>query len=154
MKSFRRKFLKLLGFSYLSAIFLPHNFLYSATKKIINPKLTEEQKEIMFGQVTEEPFSSPLIFEKRKGFFHCANCDAKLFSSDAKFDSGSGWPSFTEALPGAFKTTVDYSFGMKRIEYYCAKCGVHHGHVFDDGPTSTQKRFRNNGLCLIFKAEN
>ena len=154
MTSFRRKFLKLLGISYLSTVFLPHSFLYSATKQIINPNLTEEQKKIMLDQATEEPFSSPLNFEKRKGFFHCANCGAKLFSSSAKFDSGTGWPSFTAALPGAFKTTVDYSFGMKRIEYYCAKCGVHHGHVFDDGPTSTQKRFCNNGLCLIFKPES
>ncbi len=68
-----------------------------------------------------------------------------------KFDSGTGWPSFTEALPGAFKTKVDYSFGMKRIEYHCAKCGAHHGHVFEDGPGSTGKRYCNNGLCLIFK---
>ena len=89
-----------------------------------------------------------------KGFFHCANCDAKLFSSTAKFDSGTGWPSFTESLPGAFKTKIDYSFGMKRVEYHCANCGVHHGHVFDDGPGSTQKRFCNNGLCLLFKPES
>ena len=80
--------------------------------------------------------------------------DAKLFSSTAKFDSGTGWPSFTESLPGAFKTKIDYSLGMKRIEYHCANCGVHHGHVFDDGPGSTQKRFCNNGLCLLFKPEN
>ena len=139
MKNIRRSFLKLLGFSYLSAILLPYNLAHSAAKKI------------MLDQATEKPFSSPLNFEKRKGFFHCANCDAKLFSSDAKFDSGTGWPSFSESLPGAFKTTIDYSFGMKRTEYYCANCGVHHGHVFDDGPTATQKRFCSNGLCLIFK---
>ena len=154
MKNFRRKFLKLLSMSYLSVVLLPYNLLYSAAKKIINPKLTEEQKKIMFNESTERPFSSPLNNEKRKGFFHCANCGAKLFSSNAKFDSGTGWPSFTESLPGAFKTRVDTSFGMKRVEYHCAKCGVHHGHVFDDGPTSTQKRFCNNGLCLIFKPEN
>ena len=90
MKNIRRSFLKLLGFSYLSAIFLPYNLAHSAAKKI------------MLDQATEKPFSSPLNFEKRKGFFHCANCDAKLFSSDAKFDSGTGWPSFSESLPGAF----------------------------------------------------
>ena len=78
----------------------------------------------------------------------------KLFASTAKFDSGTGWPSFTEALPGAFKTKIDYSFGMKRIEYHCANCGVHHGHVFADGPSETGKRFCNNGLCLIFKPTN
>ena len=151
MKNIRRKFLKLLGFSYLSTIMLPYNLLYSATKKIINPNLTKKQKDIMFREATERPFSSPLNNEKRNGFFHCANCGAKLFASTAKFDSGTGWPSFTEALPGAFTTKIDSSFGMERVEYHCAKCGVHHGHVFNDGPGVTQKRFCSNGLCLIFK---
>ena len=154
MRNFRRKFLKLFGLSFLSTITLSYNLLYAATKKIINPNLTEEQKRIMFNESTERPFTSALNYEKRKGFFHCANCGAKLFSSSAKFDSGTGWPSFTESLPGAFKTKVDNSFGMKRVEYHCAKCGVHHGHVFDDGPKSNQKRFCNNGLCLIFKPED
>ena len=104
MKNLRRKTLKLLSFSYLSVILLPYNLLYSVTKKIINPNLSEEQKRIMFNESTERPFTSPLNNEKRKGFFHCANCGAKLFASSAKFDSGTGWPSFTESLPGAFKT--------------------------------------------------
>jgi len=154
MKNLRRKFLKLLGLSYFSTIILPYNLLHAATKKIINPNLTKEQKKIMFDEATEQPFTSPLNNEKRKGFFHCANCGAKLFSSNAKFNSGTGWPSFTESLPGAFKTKIDTSFGIKRVEYHCAKCGVHHGHVFEDGPESKQKRFCNNGLCLIFKPEN
>ena len=154
MKNFRRKIVKLLGLSFFSAIIIPLNLLYSATKKQINPNLTDEQKKIMFDESTERAFTSPLNEEKRKGFFHCANCGAKLFSSDAKFDSGTGWPSFTESLPGAFKTKIDYSFGMKRVEYHCAKCGVHHGHVFDDGPETNQKRFCNNGLCLFFKPVN
>ena len=154
MKYFRRKIVKLLGLSFFSAIIIPLNLLYSATKKLINPNLTDEQKKIMFDESTERAFTSPLNEEKRKGFFHCANCGAKLFSSDAKFDSGTGWPSFTESLPGAFKTKIDYSFGMKRVEYHCAKCGVHHGHVFDDGPETNQKRFCNNGLCLFFKPVN
>ena len=85
--------------------------------------------------------------------YHCANCGNKLFASTSKFDSGTGWPSFSEALPGAFKTKIDYKFGMKRTEYHCAKCGSHHGHVFNDGPTKSGKRFCNNGLCLIFKPE-
>ena len=97
----------------------------------------------MFNEATERPYSSPLNHEKRKGFFHCANCGAKLFSSKAKFDSGTGWPSFTESLPGAFKT---------KIEYHCANCGVHHGHVFANG--LQKKRFCSNGLCLIFKPDN
>ena len=121
------------------------------TKK--NPNLTAEQKLVMFEDGTERAGSSELNSEKREGSYHCANCGNKLFSSEAKFDSGTGWPSFSEALPGAFKTKVDYSFGMKRIEYHCAKCGVHHGHVFDDGPSSTGKRFCNNGLCLLFIPE-
>ena len=154
MKNFRRNFLKLITLSYLSTLLFPYNFLRAMTKKIINPNLTDKQKKIMFEDGTEVPYSSPLNQEKRDGFFHCANCGAKLFASNAKFDSGTGWPSFTESLPGAFKTKIDYSFGMKRVEYHCAKCGVHHGHVFDDGSTSTQKRFCSNGLCLIFKPKN
>jgi peptide-methionine (R)-S-oxide reductase len=151
MKKIRRNYIKILTATCITVLTFPYKVLYSATKKIINPNLTEKQKKIMLNEATERPFSSPLNQEKRKGFFHCANCGAKLFASNTKFDSGTGWPSFTESLPGAFKTKVDYSFGMKRVEYHCAKCGVHHGHVFDDGPSSTQKRFCNNGLCLIFK---
>ena len=151
---FRRNFLKKIGLSFLIFVSLPYKFLYSATKKIINKNLSKEQKDIMFNQGTERPFTSELLKEDRKGFYHCANCGAKLFASSAKFDSGTGWPSFSEALPGAFKTRIDYSFGMRRVEYHCANCGVHHGHVFLDGPTATGKRFCSNGLCLIFKPEN
>ena len=150
----RRKIIKIVGLSFLSFISFPYRFLYSATKKIINKELSEKQKEIMFNEGTERPFTSDLLKEDREGFYHCANCGAKLFASTSKFDSGTGWPSFSEALPGAFKTKIDYSFGMKRVEYHCANCGVHHGHVFLDGPTATGKRFCSNGLCLIFKPEN
>ena len=146
----RRSFLKKFGFSFLFFVSLPYKFLYSATKNLINKDLSKEQKDIMFNEGTERPFTSVLLNENRKGFYHCANCGAKLFASTSKFDSGTGWPSFSEALPGAFKTKIDYSFGMKRIEYHCSNCGIHHGHVFEDGPTSTGKRFCNNGLCLIF----
>ena len=151
---FRRNFLKLLSFSCVLFLSLPYKLLSSATKKIINPKLSKTQKDIMFNESTERPFTSKLLKEDRKGFYHCANCNAKLFASSAKFDSGTGWPSFSEALPGAFKTKIDYSFGMKRVEYHCATCGAHHGHVFLDGPTATGKRFCNNGLCLIFIPED
>ena len=150
----RRKFFKVLGISILTFVSLPYKFLYSATKKIINKNLSKEQKNIMFNEGTERPFTSELLKENREGFYHCANCGAKLFASSAKFDSGTGWPSFSEALPGAFKTKIDYSFGMRRMEYHCANCGVHHGHVFLDGPTASGKRFCNNGLCLIFIPEN
>ena len=147
MKFNKRKFAKILGFLTLGLIF-PLNAIFAATKKIINPNLSNDQKKIMFNDGTERPFSSNLLKEKRKGFYHCANCGNKLFASTAKFDSGTGWPSFSEALPEAFKTKIDSSFGMKRVEYHCAKCGAHHGHVFNDGPKES-----GNGLCLIFKPE-
>ena len=150
----KRLLFKFCGVTIFSYLLLPHKFLYSASKKIINKNLTEEQKNILFNEGTERPFTSSLLNEKRAGYYHCANCNAKLFSSESKFDSGTGWPSFTEALPGAFKTKIDYSFGMKRTEYHCSNCGAHHGHVFEDGPSETGKRFCNNGLCLIFKPLN
>jgi len=150
----RRNFIKLVGLSLISIITLPVSALIAATKKVFNKNLTEEQRNIMFNEGTERPFSSELNKEKRDGFYHCANCDAKLFASTAKFDSGTGWPSFSEALPGAFKTKIDRKFGMVRTEYHCANCGVHHGHVFNDGPKKGGKRFCNNGLCLIFKPSN
>ena len=153
MKSSKRYFLKFIGTSVISTLLFPYSFLLAVKKEIINPNLSDQQKKIMLEEATERPYSSTLNQEKREGFFHCANCGAKLFASKAKFDSGTGWPSFTESLPGAFKTKIDYSYGMKRVEYHCAKCGVHHGHVFEDGPKSTGKRFCNNGLCLIFKPE-
>ncbi len=149
----RREFLKLISISLFYSLLIPINSLLAVTKKVINKNLSKEQRDIMFNEKTERPFSSDLNKEKRKGFYHCANCNNKLFASTSKFDSGTGWPSFSEALPGAFKTKIDYKFGMKRTEYHCAKCGAHHGHVFNDGPTKSGKRFCNNGLCLIFKPE-
>ena len=152
MKFSKRKFTKILSYSALLLLF-PIKNLLAAPKKIINPNLSKEQKNIMFNEGTERPYTSELLKEKRKGFYHCANCGNKLFASTTKFDSGTGWPSFSEALPGAFKKKIDKSFGMERVEYHCAKCGVHHGHVFNDGPKESGKRFCNNGLCLIFKPE-
>ena len=149
----RREFLKLVSLSLFYSLVLPIKSLLAVNKKIINKNLSDEQREIMFNEGTERPFSSDLNKEKRKGFYHCANCNNKLFASTSKFDSGTGWPSFSEALPGAFKTKTDYKFGMVRTEYHCAKCGAHHGHVFNDGPGKSGKRFCNNGLCLIFKPE-
>ena len=144
----KRTFFKILFYGIVSLTF-PFKIL-AVDKRIVNPNLTEEQKNIMFKGGTERAGTSVLNYEKRKGSYHCANCNNKLFDSIAKFNSGTGWPSFSQALPGAFKTKVDYSFGMKRTEYHCAKCGAHHGHVFDDGPGPDGKRYCNNGLCLIF----
>ena len=115
--------------------------------------LSTEAKKILEQNRTEPPFSSQLLYENRKGTYHCAKCDNLIFTSEMKYDSGTGWPSFSESLPGAFKTKIDKSFGMERVEYHCAKCGAHHGHVFNDGPKESGKRFCNNGLCLIFKPE-
>ena len=151
---FRRKLLKLFGISALLIFTLPYKILYSASKKIINSQLSKKQKDIMFNNGTERPFTSELLKENRNGYYHCANCEAKLFASNSKFDSGTGWPSFSQALPGAFETKIDYSFGMKRVEYHCANCGAHHGHIFLDGPSATGKRYCSNGLCLIFIPED
>ena len=118
------------------------------------PHLNDEEYEVTQNCGTEPPFTGKYLNEKSKGTYHCKVCDKKLFNSNSKYDSGTGWPSFSEALPGAFKTKVDLKFGMVRTEYHCAKCGVHHGHVFNDGPSATGKRFCNNGLCLIFKPSN
>ena len=103
---------------------------------------------------TERPGSSSLNYEKREGSYHCANCGIELFKSTAKFDSGTGWPSFTEALPGVFETKTDYLLGYARTEYHCKNCGAHHWHIFDDGPEPTGKRYCNNGICLIFKPKS
>ena len=119
-----------------------------------NPNLTSEQKLILFEEGTERPGSSELNFEKREGSYHCANCDKKLFDSKKKYESGSGWPSFFESLPDAFDTKTDHHIGYARTEYHCKSCGGHHGHIFEDGPQPTGKRYCNNGLCLVFKAKN
>lgn len=112
--------------------------------------LTPEQFEILRKEGTERPFSSPLNEEKRKGIFSCAACGNQLFLSDAKYDSGTGWPSFSDALPGALETKTDYTLARPRTEYHCATCGGHLGHVFEDGPTPTGLRYCTNGLAMIF----
>jgi peptide-methionine (R)-S-oxide reductase len=116
-------------------------------------ELTPDQYEVLRHEGTERPFSSPLDAERGKGSYHCAGCGALLFTSDMKYDSGCGWPSFFQALPGAFETKQDLKLRAPRVEYHCARCGGHHGHVFGDGPAPTGTRYCNNGVALKFVRE-
>ena len=116
----------------------------------LKKKLTPEQYNILREKGTEAPFTSPLLDVRDKGMFSCAVCGQELFASDAKFDSGTGWPSFDQALPTAVEFKRDIEQGMERTEVICSKCGSHLGHVFDDGPAATTgKRFCINGACLL-----
>ncbi len=115
--------------------------------------LDPDQFRVLRKHGTEAPGSSPLNHEKRQGQFLCAGCEAALFDSGTKYESGSGWPSFYAPLEGAVDTTEDRSLGMRRVEVHCARCGGHLGHVFPDGPRPTGMRFCMNGTALKFKPE-
>lgn len=114
-------------------------------------RLNDDAFRVLRHEATEPPGSSPLNRENRPGVYHCAGCGQPLFRADAKFDSGTGWPSFFEPLPGALETKTDRSLGVPRREYHCSRCGGHQGHVFEDGPDPTGLRYCNNGVALAFE---
>ena len=113
-------------------------------------RLDKAQYYVLREEGTERAGTSPLNAEKRPGVFVCAGCDLPVFTSDMKYESGTGWPSFFTTIPGAFATKKDYALFLPRIEYHCTRCGGHHGHVFDDGPPPTRQRWCNNGVALKF----
>jgi len=113
-------------------------------------RLTEQEFYVLRKEGTERPFTSPLNDEKREGIFTCAGCALPLFKSEHKFDSGTGWPSFFDIIPGAVETKKDFKLVIPRTEYHCSRCGGHQGHVFKDGPRPTGLRYCNNGIALDF----
>ena len=119
----------------------------------IKKKLTAEEYHVLREKGTEAPGTGKYLHEKAEGTYNCKVCANPLFASDTKFDSGTGWPSFDQALPGAVKSEHDEKYGMDRTEVLCANCNSHLGHVFDDGPETTGKRFCMNSVCLNLEAK-
>ena len=130
---------------------IPDYDKWQLSEKEWKARLSPEAYAVLRKEGTERPHSSPLDREKRAGVFACAGCGFDLFTSDTKFDSGTGWPSFFDHIPGAIGTKTDFKLIFPRTEYHCARCGGHQGHVFKDGPAPTGLRYCNNGVALTFR---
>ncbi|MCS6986263.1 MAG: peptide-methionine (R)-S-oxide reductase MsrB [Sphingomonadaceae bacterium] len=129
----------------------PSPFPFALSDEEWRRRLTPEQYRVMRRHGTERPGSCALLSEKRPGLFRCAGCGQPLFEGSAKFESGTGWPSFYAPIEGSVGFSTDRSFGMVRQEVHCANCGSHLGHVFPDGPPPTGLRFCINGVALVFE---
>jgi|TARA_B110000240_G_scaffold155539_1_gene172749 peptide-methionine (R)-S-oxide reductase len=143
----RRQFTKIL---ILISASLYSGKVFSMTDKDWKEKLRPEEYDVLRKEGTERPNSSVLNNEKRVGDYLCVGCDSKIFTSEMKFDSGTGWPSFYDYIPGSLEFKTDFKIVIPRNEYHCAKCQGHHGHVFKDGPEPTGLRYCNNGIVLKF----
>jgi|TARA_B110000444_G_C18403777_1_gene394855 peptide-methionine (R)-S-oxide reductase len=143
----RRQFTKIL---ILISASLYSGKVFSMTDKDWKEKLRPEEYDVLRKEGTERPNSSVLNNEKRVGDYLCVGCDSKIFTSEMKFDSGTGWPSFYDYIQGSLEFKTDFKIVIPRKEYHCAKCQGHHGHVFKDGPEPTGLRYCNNGIVLKF----